>query len=105
LSNAGQAMPNDGTLTLRTRREGNGWIAVDVEDTGVGIPSEAYGKIFRIGFSDWKSGHKGSGLGLYVARRNAENHGGRVEMNSTVGKGTTVIVHLPIKPKDTNSEK
>jgi signal transduction histidine kinase len=105
LSNAGQAMPDDGTLTLRTRREGDGWIAVDVEDTGIGVPSEAHDKIFRIGFSDWKSGHKGSGLGLYVARRNAENHGGRVEMNSTVGQGTTVIVHLPIGPEDTSSEK
>ena len=103
LSNAGQAMPDGGTLTLRTRREGDGWVAVDVEDTGVGIPKEAYDKIFRIGFSDWKSGHKGSGLGLYVARRNAENHGGRVEMNSTVGQGTTVSVHLPIGPENANS--
>jgi two-component system NtrC family sensor kinase len=103
LSNAGQAMPDGGTLTLRTRREGDGWVAVDVEDTGVGIPTEAYDKIFRIGFSDWKSGHKGSGLGLYVTRRNAENHGGRVEMNSTLGQGTTVIVHLPIEPENANS--
>ena len=103
LSNAGQAMPGGGTLTLRTRREDDGWVTVDVEDTGVGIPTEAYDKIFRIGFSDWKSGHKGSGLGLYVARRNAENHGGRVEMNSTVGQGTTVSVHLPIGPENANS--
>jgi signal transduction histidine kinase len=105
LSNAGWAMSDGGTLTLRTRRESDGWVAVDVEDTGVGIPTEAYAKIFRIGFSDWKSGHKGSGLGLYVARRNAENHGGRVEMKSTVGQGTTVTVHLPIGSKDASPEK
>ncbi|MBN1812986.1 MAG: HAMP domain-containing histidine kinase, partial [Anaerolineae bacterium] len=63
---------------------------------GVGIPPGAKDKIFRIGYSEWKSGHKGSGLGLYVARRNVENHGGRIEVISTVGQGTTVTIHLPI---------
>ena len=105
LSNAGWAMSDGGTLTLRTRREGDGWVAVEIEDTGVGIPSAAQDKVFRIGFSDWKSGHKGSGLGLYVVRRNAENHGGCVEINSNVGQGTTVIVHLPIGSKDASSGK
>ncbi len=107
LTNAGRAMPERGTLTLRTRREasppsqegaGGGWIVVDVEDTGIGIPPEAQGKIFRIGFSDWRNGAKGSGLGLYVARRNIENHDGYIEVTSAVGKGTTVTVRLPIQP-------
>lgn len=106
LTNAGRAMPDGGTLTLRTRREappssqrgaGGGWVAIDVEDTGVGIPPETQEKIFRIGFSDWRNGQKGSGLGLYVARRNIENHSGRIEMTSVVGKGTTVTVRLPGK--------
>jgi len=105
LTNAGRAMSDGGTLTLRTRREPpppsqggarGGWIAVDVEDTGVGIPLEMQEKIFRIGFSDWRNGKKGSGLGLYVARRNVENHGGRVEVTSAVGEGTTITVRLPI---------
>jgi signal transduction histidine kinase len=100
LNNAGEAMPDGGTLTLRTRQESDSEVAVDVQDTGVGIPPEAKGKIFRIGFSDWKSGHKGSGLGLYVARRNVENHGGRVEVVSAVGEGTTVTIHLPIGSED-----
>jgi two-component system sensor histidine kinase/response regulator len=102
LSNAGEAMPDGGTLTLRTQQEGDSAV-VDVEDTGVGIPPETKGKIFRIGYSEWKSGHKGSGLGLYIARRNVENHGGRIEVNSTVGRGTTVTTHLPIDSKDTGS--
>ena len=104
LTNAGRAMPDGGTLTLRTRREvpppsqegaGGEWIAVDVEDTGIGIPPEAQEKIFRIGFSDWRNGQKGSGLGLYVVRRNIENHGGCIKVTSAVGKGTTITVQLP----------
>jgi two-component system sensor histidine kinase/response regulator len=100
LTNAGRAMPGGGTLTLRTRWEKDARVAVDIEDTGVGIPPEAREKIFRIGFSDWKNGTKGSGLGLYVVRRNIENHGGRVQVTSAAGAGTTVTVQLPVQPKD-----
>jgi signal transduction histidine kinase len=100
LTNAGRAMPDGGTLTLRTRRETEGgWVAVDIEDTGIGIPPETQERLFRIGFSDWRNGQKGSGLGLYVARRNIENHGGRIEVTSAVGEGTTVTVRLPIQPE------
>jgi signal transduction histidine kinase len=104
LTNAGRAMPDGGTLTLRTRREApppsqggarGEWIAVEVEDTGIGISPEAQKNIFRIGFSDWRNGQKGSGLGLYVVRRNIENHGGHVEVTSAPAKGTTVTVQLP----------
>jgi two-component system sensor histidine kinase/response regulator len=100
LTNAGRAMPDGGTLTLRTRWEKGAQVAVDIEDTGIGIPPEAQEKIFRIGFSDWKNGTKGSGLGLYVVRRNIENHGGRVQVTSAAGAGTTVTVQLPVRPKD-----
>jgi signal transduction histidine kinase len=107
LTNAGRAMADGGTLTLRTRREEptpkevkvDAWVAVDIEDTGVGIPLETREKIFRIGFSDWKDRKKGSGLGLYVARRNIENHGGFIKVTGKVGKGTTVTVRLPIRPE------
>jgi len=99
LTNAGRAMPDGGTLTLRTRREReDAWVAVEIEDTGIGIPQEMQEKIFRIGFSDWRNGQKGSGLGLYVARRNVENHGGRIDLTSTVGQGTTVTIRLPVQP-------
>jgi signal transduction histidine kinase len=96
LTNAGRAMPDGGTLTLRTRQEADAWVAMDIEDTGIGIPPETQRKIFRIGFSDWKDGKKGSGLGLYVARRSIENHGGHIEVTSTAGRGTTVTVRLPL---------
>jgi len=96
LTNAGRAMSDGGALTLRTRRENDAWVAIDVQDTGIGLPPDAREKIFRIGFSDWKSGTKGSGLGLYVVRRNIENHGGSIAVTSNVGQGTTVTVRLPI---------
>jgi signal transduction histidine kinase len=99
LTNAGRAMSDGGTLTLRTRREGAAWVVVDVEDTGVGISPEAQERICRIGFSDWRNGKKGSGLGLYVARRNIENHGGRIRVTSAVGEGTTFAIRLPIQPE------
>ena len=95
LTNAGRAMPNGGTLTLRTEQGEHNTVTVDIEDTGIGIPPEAQGKVFRIGFSNWRNGTKGSGLGLYVVRRNIENHKGRVRVNSVVGTGTTVTVQLP----------
>lgn len=97
LLNAGRAMPEGGTLTVRTRREGDEWLAVDIADTGVGISSQAQEKIFRIGFSDWKNGVKGSGLGLYVTRKNIENHGGQIEVRSEAGTGTTFTVKLPVQ--------
>jgi signal transduction histidine kinase len=97
LINAGRAMQGGGTLTLRTRQDRGALVVVDIEDTGIGIPPETREKIFRIGFSDWRNGTKSSGLGLYVARRNIENHGGRIEVTSAADEGTTVTVHLPIQ--------
>jgi two-component system NtrC family sensor kinase len=99
LTNAGRAMPDGGTLTLRTRREQPDLVTVEVADTGVGIPPETQSRVFRIGFSDWRNGTKGSGLGLYVVRRNIENHEGRVRIASTLGQGTTVTVTLPTHSK------
>ncbi|MBU0705500.1 MAG: response regulator [Chloroflexi bacterium] len=108
LTNAGRAMPDGGTLVLRTRPEATPpsqggdrgeWVAVDIKDTGIGIPPEAQEKIFRIGFSEWRNGKKGSGLGLYVARRNIENHAGRIEVTSAVGEGTMITVRLPVQSK------
>jgi signal transduction histidine kinase len=99
LTNAGRAMPDGGTLTLRTRRTDNGGIAVDVEDTGVGIGPEVREKLFRIGFSDWRDGTKGSGLGLYVVRRNVANHGGEIEVASrSEDGGSRFTVRLPVRP-------
>jgi len=103
LTNAGRAMPDGGTLTLRTRQEADAWIVIDVADTGIGISPETHEKIFRIGFSDWRNGTKGSGLGLYVVRRNIENHGGYIEVDSNPGEGTSITVRLPVRKKSASS--
>ncbi len=105
LTNAGRAMPDGGTLTVRAypgspagyTDGGDMWVTVELQDTGVGIPPEAQSRIFRIGFSGWQNGVKGSGLGLYVARRNIENHGGYINITSQPGDGTTVTVTLPLQ--------
>ncbi len=105
LTNAGRALSAEssaasGTLAVRTRQEDDDWAVVEIEDTGIGIPPEMQEKIFRIGFSDWRNGKKGSGLGLYVAQRNIENHGGSIKLSSAVGEGTTVTVRLPLKAEE-----
>jgi len=105
LTNAGRAMPNGGTLTIHTHAEENPsggdemWVSVGIEDSGIGIPDGMQDKIFRIGYSDWADGNKGSGLGLYVVRRNVENHGGRITVESEEGEGTTITVTLPVQPE------
>ncbi len=112
LTNAGRAMPEGGTLTVRTQfvkpaaapGEENPYVAIDIEDTGIGIPPDARDKVFRIGFSDWRNGIKGSGLGLYVVRRNIENHGGDIEIHSAIGEGTLVTVKLPVHADETAPE-
>jgi two-component system sensor histidine kinase/response regulator len=97
LNNAGRAMPDGGILTVRICRESDDWVTVEIADTGIGIPQEIQEKIFRIGFSDWREGKRSSGLGLYVARRNVENHGGWIEVRSAEGQGAAMIIHLPIR--------
>ncbi len=92
IRNAQIAMPEGGELILQTRREGP-WAALDVIDTGCGIPPEVRPKIFESFFS---TRPKGSGLGLPTTRRIVEAHDGRIDMESEVGKGSKFTVRLPI---------
>jgi two-component system NtrC family sensor kinase len=94
LVNAAQAIPQAGRITLVTRREG-GWVTISVSDTGCGIPLEIRDKIFDPFFTTKPVG-KGTGLGLSVSYGIVEKHGGRIEVESETGKGTTFVVHLPI---------
>jgi signal transduction histidine kinase len=81
------------SVVLRTRREGDDLI-LEVEDDGVGMSEEVQAQLFRRFFST-KAG-RGTGLGLPVVRKIAEEHGGRVEMASTPGEGTTFRLRLPV---------
>jgi len=95
ISNALQAMAGGGTLTLRTRETG-GQAVVEVSDTGCGIPVETQGRIFEPFFTTKPVG-EGTGLGLSLAYGIVKKHGGRIEVDSRPGQGSTFRIVLPIK--------
>jgi signal transduction histidine kinase len=95
--NSIQAMPAGGTLEVRAARANGELIRVDVTDSGAGISSDDLSKIF-VPFFTTKEPGKGTGLGLSVSYGIIKKHHGRTEVESEVGKGTTVSILLPVKP-------
>jgi two-component system NtrC family sensor kinase len=91
--NAIDAMPQGGTLLLRAGNEGAG-VRVEVSDTGVGISQENLARIFDPFFTTKEVG-QGTGLGLAVCYGIVTEHGGRVTVDSVVGRGTTFTLVLP----------
>lgn len=92
--NAVEAMPAGGELTIRTRRlPETGQALVTVTDTGAGIESTALPNIFDPFFTTKESG---TGLGLAITYDIVQRHGGRIEVESQVGQGTTFKVWLPV---------
>jgi len=94
LQNAMQAMPSGGAVRIRTRPEEVDWVRVTVTDQGVGIAPEDLDKIFKLYYTS-KPG--GSGIGLSVVYRIVQLHDGTVEAKSEPGRGTAVIVRLPVR--------
>jgi signal transduction histidine kinase len=94
LHNAVQAMPDHGTLRV-AMRGANGAVALAIQDTGIGIPPENLGRIFDPFFTTKPEG-VGTGLGLSVSYGIISNHGGRIDVESEVGKGTTFTILLPV---------
>jgi PAS domain S-box-containing protein len=94
VQNAVQAMPSGGAVRIRTRPEENDWVRVTVTDQGVGIAPEDVDKIFKLYYTS-KPG--GSGIGLSVVYRIVQLHDGTVEAKSEPGRGTAVIVRLPVR--------
>jgi signal transduction histidine kinase len=93
IQNAVEAMPGDGTLSLtavKARQE----MRISVGDTGEGIASEVVKKIFLPFFT---TKDKGVGMGLALTHKVITAHGGRVEVESRPGKGTTFTVILPLR--------
>jgi two-component system sensor histidine kinase HydH len=94
--NALQAMPQGGTLTIRTypsEKVDGLYEAVAISDTGGGIPIEVLHNIFNPFFS---TKDFGTGLGLAIAQRIVSRHYGQIEVNNEIGKGVTFIISLPV---------
>jgi signal transduction histidine kinase len=97
VSNAVQAMPKGGKLTVRARPD-KGDTVIEVQDTGVGIPEDLKPKLFTPLFT---TKAKGQGFGLAVVKRVTESMNGTISVESQVGKGTKFIVRLPSLARET----
>lgn len=92
-TNARDAMPDGGTFTVVTRKVGDR-VEIHFTDTGPGVPEELSDRIFEPFFTYGK--REGAGLGLSIARRIVEEHGGELWMESQEGQGATFVVSLPL---------
>ncbi|MGC2423156.1 MAG: PAS domain-containing sensor histidine kinase [Nitrospirota bacterium] len=98
LHNAVNYTPSPGTIALKAVFDGKNFIIISVTDTGKGIPAGERQAIFEQYYrSQRTAGVKGSGLGLAIVKTAAEAHGGRVEVESEVGRGSTFRLFLPVK--------
>lgn len=95
LINACQAIKDKGVIHIRSREQ-DGCAVIEVQDTGEGIPADVLPRIFEPYFST-KSPTDGTGLGLPISKRIVEKHGGRLDVVSAPGQGTTFTVVLPIE--------
>jgi len=98
-TNAIDAMPDGGRLVLRATTSGAN-VIVEIKDSGIGISAENLAKIFDPFFTTKDIG-RGTGLGLAVCYGIVSEHGGRLDVRSTVGVGTTFSISLP-KASDSN---
>jgi two-component system NtrC family sensor kinase len=97
LVNAEQAIDGRGSIAVRTRRAPGGMAEISIVDTGCGIAEANLKRIFDPFYSSKDVG-KGTGLGLSVSHSIVEAHGGRIEVESRLGEGSTFRVLLPLAP-------
>jgi len=92
--NALEAMERNGTLTVDIRDEKSGYIDIIISDTGAGIKKEDLAHVFDPYFTTKPSG---TGLGLAIVHKIIESHGGEIRVESREGKGTRVVISLPVQ--------
>jgi two-component system, cell cycle sensor histidine kinase PleC len=107
LSNAVKFTPDGGSVKVhgRVRRDG---VLIAIEDNGIGIPKNALPKLgrpFEQVEGQLTKKHQGSGLGLAIAKSLTEMHGGAMRIQSRLGKGTTVVIRLPLVAKPMTREE
>jgi signal transduction histidine kinase/iron only hydrogenase large subunit-like protein len=99
--NAAQAMEGNGKLTINTIIDKKR-IKIKIQDTGPGIPPEIMGKLFSPFFT---TKEKGTGLGLAISYGIVERHGGKIDVNSELGKGSTFTISLPISTDEEGAKE
>jgi signal transduction histidine kinase len=99
INNAIDAMPQGGTLAVSSSSQ-DGRVEIGVADTGTGMTEQVMKKLWTPLFTTKK---KGMGLGLSICKRMVEAHGGSISVESTLGKGSTFTVRLPVKPVSKDS--
>jgi signal transduction histidine kinase len=94
LMNAREAMPQGGAIVIASSLLTGApeWLQVSVADNGPGISPDALPKLFNLLYTTKSNG---SGLGLWLSRRIIQEHGGKIEVQSEIGKGTTFTIKLP----------
>jgi signal transduction histidine kinase len=97
IKNAIDALPKGGTLTVKSR-EMKGKLEITFKDTGIGMSEETLEKL-KGGVPLFTTKAKGMGFGLPICRRIVEAHGGKINVESKIGKGTKVTVTIPVNPK------
>jgi two-component system, OmpR family, sensor kinase len=105
LDNAVRYTPEGGNVTVGVREDGER-VALEVSDTGVGIPEDQLPLIFeRFHRADPSRSDGGAGLGLSIARQIAESHGGQIRAESTPGTGSTFTLLLPKRSRSSTPER
>jgi signal transduction histidine kinase len=98
VGNAIKFTPTEGKVTLSAHKNGGSWAEVTIADTGPGIPAEEAGKIFDEFYQVTRPGKdksQGVGLGLAISKKLVEMHGGRIWVETEVGKGSVFHFTLP----------
>ncbi len=111
ITNALDAMPQGGVLTIKTRQtpptlssEDGRWLEISITDNGIGITEESKKRIFNPFFTTKKMG-EGTGLGLAICEKIVKEHSGRIDVESEVGKGSTFSVYIPVFERIEINEK
>ena len=96
MSNALKYTPKGGEVALALKRKGENEVEISVKDNGVGIPKDEIAHVFDRFYQVKKNNAGGTGIGLALVEAFAKLHGGKAEVESEVGKGTTFTVTLPV---------
>lgn len=103
LVNAGHSIAGEGTITISTRVDGSD-VCIDIADSGCGISAENLNRVFDPFFTTKPVG-QGTGLGLSVSRSIVRHHGGQLDVQSEVGRGTCFTVRLPLQRTSAHEQR